>query len=128
MRKRSTTSVAVLPTGSKVAATGKRVSIEPMWWWSRISTMSASLDAGHALGLLAVVHQQQPARLRVDQLGARHQPDRHAVGVHDDRRAVVDLGDAVGDVAQQVVGLGGQRVAAHHLAAGTDCETSRPVT
>ncbi len=40
-RNRSTTRVAVLPTGSKVAATGKRVSIEPMWWWSRISTMCA---------------------------------------------------------------------------------------
>ena len=29
-RKRSTTSVAVEPTGSKVAITGTRVSIEPM--------------------------------------------------------------------------------------------------
>ena len=45
-RKRSTTRVAVLPTGSKVAATGKRVSIEPMWWWSRISTMWASSTPG----------------------------------------------------------------------------------
>ena len=40
-RKRSTTSVAVEPTGSKVAVTGTRVSIEPMWWWSRISRISA---------------------------------------------------------------------------------------
>ena len=40
-RKRSTTSVAVDPTGSNVAVTGIRVSIEPMWWWSRISTISA---------------------------------------------------------------------------------------
>ena len=40
-RKRSTTSVAVEPTGSNVAVTGTRVSIEPMWWWSRISTISA---------------------------------------------------------------------------------------
>ncbi len=31
-RKRSITSVAVEPTGSKVARTGTRVSIEPMWW------------------------------------------------------------------------------------------------
>jgi len=31
-RKRSTTSVAVDPTGSNVAVTGTRVSIEPMWW------------------------------------------------------------------------------------------------
>jgi hypothetical protein len=38
--------VAVLPTGSNVAATGKRVSIEPMWWWSRISTMLASETPG----------------------------------------------------------------------------------
>ena len=63
-RKRSTTRVAVLPTGSKVAATGKRVSIEPMWWWSRISTMWASVDARDALGLLGVVHQQHLARAR----------------------------------------------------------------
>ena len=41
-RKRSTTSVAVEPTGSNVARTGTRVSMEPMWWWSRISTISAS--------------------------------------------------------------------------------------
>ena len=40
-RKRSITSVAVEPTGSNVARTGTRVSIEPMWWWSRISTISA---------------------------------------------------------------------------------------
>ena len=45
-RNRSTTSVAVLPTGSNVAATGNRVSIEPMWWWSRISTMLASDTPG----------------------------------------------------------------------------------
>ena len=31
-RKRSTTRVAVEPTGSKVAVTGIRVSIDPMWW------------------------------------------------------------------------------------------------
>ena len=40
-RNRSITSVAVEPTGSKVAVTGTLVSIEPMWWWSRISTISA---------------------------------------------------------------------------------------
>ena len=45
-RKRSITSVAVEPTGSKVASTGMRVSIEPMWWWSRISTISASSTPG----------------------------------------------------------------------------------
>ena len=45
-RKRSTTSAAVEPIGSKVALTGTRVSIEPMWWWSRISTISASSMPG----------------------------------------------------------------------------------
>ncbi len=40
-RKRSITSVEVEPTGSNVARTGTVVSIEPMWWWSRISTISA---------------------------------------------------------------------------------------
>ena len=45
-RKRSTTRVAVEPTGSKVAVTGTFVSIEPMWWWSRISTISARSTPG----------------------------------------------------------------------------------
>ena len=45
-RKRSSTSVAVEPTGSKVAVTGTFVSIEPMWWWSRISTISACSTPG----------------------------------------------------------------------------------
>ena len=63
-RKRSTTSVAVEPTGSNVAATGSLVSIEPMWWWSRISTISASLDPGDALGALGVVDEQDPAARR----------------------------------------------------------------
>ncbi len=44
--KRSVISVAVDPTGSKVAVTGIRVSIEPMWWWSRISTISACSTPG----------------------------------------------------------------------------------
>ena len=45
-RKRSITRVAVEPTGSKVAVTGTLVSTEPMWWWSRISTISASSTPG----------------------------------------------------------------------------------
>jgi hypothetical protein len=45
-RKRSITSVAVDPTGSNVAVTGTLVSIEPMWWWSRISVISASSTPG----------------------------------------------------------------------------------
>ena len=45
-RKRSITSVAVEPTGSNVARTGTLVSIEPMWWWSRISTISACSTPG----------------------------------------------------------------------------------
>ena len=45
-RKRSITSVAVEPTGSNVARTGIVVSIEPMWWWSRISTISACSTPG----------------------------------------------------------------------------------
>ena len=62
-RKRSMTSVAVEPTGSKVAVTGTLVSIEPMWWWSRISTISACSTPGHALGLLGMVDEQDAARL-----------------------------------------------------------------
>ena len=61
-RKRSMTSVAVEPTGSNVARTGTRVSIEPMWWWSRISTISACSTPTHALGLLGVVDEQHLAR------------------------------------------------------------------
>ena len=45
-RKRSITSVEVEPTGSNVARTGTVVSIEPMWWWSRISTISACSTPG----------------------------------------------------------------------------------
>jgi hypothetical protein len=45
-RKRSTTRVAVDPTGSKVAVTGTVVSTEPMWWWSRISRISADSTPG----------------------------------------------------------------------------------
>ena len=45
-RKRSMTSVAVEPTGSNVARTGTCVSIDPMWWWSRISTISACSTPG----------------------------------------------------------------------------------
>ena len=68
-RKRSMTSVAVEPTGSKVAVTGTWVSIEPMWWWSRISTISACSTPGHALRLLGVVDEDHLARARADELG-----------------------------------------------------------
>ena len=61
-RKRSITSVAVEPTGSNVARTGTVVSIEPMWWWSRISTISACSTPRHALRLLGVVDEQHAAR------------------------------------------------------------------
>ena len=61
-RKRSITSVEVEPTGSNVARTGTVVSIEPMWWWSRISTISACSTPGDALRLLGVVDQQHPPR------------------------------------------------------------------
>ena len=75
-RKRSSTSVAVEPTGSKVAVTGTFVSIEPMWWWSRISTISACSTPGDALRLLGVVDEQDAARLGVGELGVGDEPDR----------------------------------------------------
>ncbi len=51
--KRSAISVHVHPTGSKVARIGWVVSIEPMWWWSRISTISASSRPGTLCALSA---------------------------------------------------------------------------
>ena len=76
LRKRSTTSVAVLPTGSNVAATGKRVSIEPMWWWSRISTMWASPTPGTLWACSAWSTSSTSRGARVDQLGPGHDAHR----------------------------------------------------
>ena len=112
-RKRSTTSVAVEPTGSKVAVTGTFVSIEPMWWWSRISTISACSTPGRALGLLGVVDEQDAARLGVGQLGVGDEPDGPPPAVDGDRRAVVHRVDLLGDVGEQVVGAHGQRLGVH---------------
>ena len=107
--KRSAISVAVEPTGSKVAVTGIRVSIEPMWWWSRISTISACSTPGHALGGLGVVDEDHPARLRRDEVAAGQQADRPVPGVDRDCGPVVDVLDLLGDVDDQVVGIDGQR-------------------
>ena len=72
-RKRSTTSVAVDPTGSNVAVTGIRVSIEPMWWWSRISTISACSTPGTLCACSAWSTSSTRRRGGDDQIGARHQ-------------------------------------------------------
>ena len=68
------------------------------------------LDPGHALRLLGVVDEQHAPRARVEQVGARDEPDRVALGVDGDGGPVVDLLDLVGDVGEQVVGPHGERV------------------
>ena len=120
-RKRSTTSVAVEPTGSNVAVTGTRVSIEPMWWWSRISTISACSMPGTLWACSAWSTRITRRRVGRDQVRARDQPDRSAGSVDRDRGAVVDLLDLLGDVGEQVVGGDGQRVVLHQRAG-----TARP--
>jgi hypothetical protein len=97
--------VAVEPTGSNVAVTGIRVSIEPMWWWSRISTISACSKQDAPPG-------------RGDQVRARDQPDRPALRVDHHRRAVVALLDLLGDLLHQELTRRGQRLALHQRAAG----------
>ena len=112
-RKRSTTSVAVDPTGSNVARTGTVVSIEPMWWWSRISTISASSTPGTLCACSAWSTRIDAAAARVDEVRAGDQADRRAGGVDGDRGAVVDVLDRLGDVGDEVVGADGQRVGVH---------------
>ena len=74
-RKRSITSVAVEPTGSKVAVTGTLgldradvVVVEDLHDLRLVG-------AGHALRELGVVHEQDPPRLRVDEVGAGDEAD-----------------------------------------------------
>ncbi len=84
-----------------------------MWWWSRISTISACSTPTTRLRLLGVVDEDHLARLGVDEVGAGDEADRAAVGVDHDGGAVVDVLDRVGDVGDEVVGRDRDRLAVH---------------
>ena len=78
--KRSVISVAVDPTGSKVAVTGiARLDRADVVVVEDLDDLRL-LDAGHALGGLGVVDEDHPARLRGDEVGAGDQPDRPVAG------------------------------------------------
>ena len=78
-RKRSTTSVAVEPTGSKVAMTGiARLDRADVVVVEDLDDLGL-LDAGHALALLGVVDEQDPPARRGDQVRAGDQADRAAL-------------------------------------------------
>ena len=112
-RKRSTTSVAVEPTGSNVARDrDPRLDRADVVVVEDLHDLGL-LDADHALGLLGVVDEHDPARGRAHEVGARDQPDRVPVGVDGDRGAVVDVLDRLGDVGDEVVGADGQRLGVH---------------
>ena len=116
-RKRSTTSVAVEPTGSNVARTGIRVSIEPMWWWSRISTISAwstpiTLCASSAWSTSRT--RRRGGATRSDRVT---RPTGRRLSSIDDGGAVVGAADLLGGVAEQIVGRHRQRVDLHQRAA-----------
>ena len=116
-RKRSITSVAVEPTGSNVARTGTVVSIEPMWWWSRISTISACSTPGTLCACSAWSTSSTRRGAGSTRSVRVTRPIGLRGGVDGDRRAVVDLLDLVGDVGEQVVGADGQRLRVHQRAA-----------
>ena len=115
-RKRSITSVAVEPTGSNVARTGMRVSIEPMWWWSRISTISACSTPGTLCACSAWSTSTTRRGLRTYEVTVRDEADRPARLVDAHGRVVVDVLDVLGDVGEQVVGPHGERLAVHQRA------------
>ena len=62
------------------------------------------LDADHALALLGMIDEHDPAPRRSDQVRARDQPDRAPQRVDDDRSPVVDVLDLLGNVGDQVIG------------------------
>ena len=127
-RKRSITSVAVEPTGSNVARTGTVVSIEPMWWWSRISTISACSTPG-TLCACSAWSTSSTRRGRGFSRSVRvTSPIGLPARVDRDRRAVVDLLDLVGDVGEQVVGAHGQRLGSISARHGADSVIMRAVT
>ena len=77
-RKRSTTSVAVEPTGSNVARTGiVRLDRADVVVVEDLDDLRL-LDAGHALRLLGVVDEHHAPLARVDEVVAGHEPDRLA--------------------------------------------------
>ena len=115
-RKRSITSVAVEPTGSNVARTGTRVSIEPMWWWSRISTISA---CSTPTTLCACSAWSTSSTCRAGGFTRSERvtsPIGRRVAVDGDGRAVVHVLDEVRDLGHEVLRPDGQRRLVHQRA------------
>ncbi len=112
-RKRSTTSVAVEPTGSKVAVTGNpgldRADVVVVEDLEDLGL----LDAEHRLAGLGVVDEQHAPARRRDEVRAGHEPDRAPLGVDHHARAVVALLDLLRDVGHEVLGRHRQRLALH---------------
>ena len=99
--------------GRTSRAPGTRVSIEPMWWWSRISTISACSMPTTLCACSAWSTSSTRRGVGLTRSRARDEADRAAVAVDRHGRAVVDVLDGLGDVGQQVVGRDGQRLAVH---------------
>ena len=105
--------------GRRSRAPGCVVSIDPMWWWSRISTISACSTPGDALGLLGVVDEQRRGAAAGSTRSERvTRPTGRPRAVDGDRGAVVDVLDLLGDVGDEVVEADRQRLGVHERAAG----------
>ena len=88
-----------------------------MWWWSRISTISACSTPGTLCACSAWSTSSTRRGCGFDEVRARDEADRPPARVDGDRRAVVDVLDLLGDVGEQVVGAHGERLAVHQRAA-----------
>ena len=75
------------------------------------------LHAGRALGLLGVVDEHDPPAGRRDQVRACDDANRPALWVDHDGGAIVAFLDLLGDVGDQELGGGGQRIALHQRTA-----------
>ena len=107
-----------------------RVSIEPMWWWSRISTISACSTPG-TLWAASAWSTRITLRGRGETRSERVTSPTGCRRVDGDRRPVVDVLDLLGDVGDQVVEADRERLGVGHRPAGRArvtirLETSRP--
>ena len=71
-----------------------------MWWWSRISTISASSTPGTLCACSAWSTRMTRRRLRADEVDARHEADGRPSASTATAGAVVDVLDGVGDVVR----------------------------
>ena len=107
------------PTGSKVAVTGTRVSTEPMWWWSRISRISAC-SIPFTLWPSSAWSTRITRRRGGETMSERVTSPTGPLGpVQGDGGSVVQLLDLLGDVIDQEVRGDGERIGVHQRAAGS---------